>query len=83
MMWTQEKSKTPERLAELKQIHIKYNKILSIIVSCTSMAHIECCYIIIDNFEHYCKSKKVVHTSTIVANLKNYLRLKKRNIWPT
>jgi hypothetical protein len=82
MMWTQDKLKKQERLVELKNIHIKYNKIVNIIKSCTDMNHIDCCYRIIDNFEYYCKCKKLPQ-SVYISHLRSYAKLKKRSIWLT
>lgn len=82
MMWTQEKSKTQERLAELKKIQAKHNKIVTIIKSCTNINHIESCYRIISNFEHYCRCKGLPQP-THIARLRSYTKLKKRSIWLT
>jgi hypothetical protein len=84
-MWTPDKSKTPERLAELKKIRIKYKKILSIIQSCVTIDHIDCCVRIVKNFETYCL-KTGVHFdtyTTLVKSLKDYIKIKKRSIWLT
>jgi hypothetical protein len=82
MMWTQDKSKTQERSAELKKIQAKYNKIVTIIKSCTNMYHIESCFRIINNFEHYCKCKELPQP-THITRLRSYTELKKRSIWLT
>jgi hypothetical protein len=82
MMWTQGKSKTLEHSDEFKKIRIKYNKILSIIKSCTTGHHIDCCSRIIRNFEIDC-IKSRIHRDVymiLVKNLKEYTKLKLRSI---
>lgn len=79
MMWTQEKSKITEHLVELKKIYAKYNKIVSIIKSCTNMNHIECCYKIVGNFEQYCDFKRLPQPK-LNNRLRNYIKLKKISI---
>lgn len=79
MMLTLERSKTPELLDEYKKIRLKYNKILSIIKSCTTIYHIECCYKIINNFEHYCNCTGLPQP-TLISRLRVYIKLKRRSI---
>jgi hypothetical protein len=79
MIWTPEKSRKQERSEELRKICIKYNKILSIIKSCTDIHHINVCYRIINNFEQYCNFKKLPQQK-LYFYLKNYLKIKKINI---
>ena len=82
MMWTQDKLKKQERLVELKNIRTKHDKIIRIIKSCTDINHIDCCFRIISNFEHYCKCKKLPQP-VYIAHLRSYAKLKKRSIWLT
>lgn len=81
-MWILGKSKKQERLAELKKIQVKYNKIIAIIRSCTNIHHMDCCITIINNFEHYCQCKGLPHP-TCVIHLRSYAKLKRRSIWLT
>lgn len=53
-MWILGRLKKKELLVDSKIIYAKYNKILLIIKSCTTLDHIESCRKIISNYEKWC-----------------------------
>jgi hypothetical protein len=77
MMWIRGRRKK-ENSAVYEEAYRKYKKILDIIRSCTSMAHIESCERIVSNFNYWCYQVELpynVHT-TLIRSVKYHIKHK-------
>lgn len=75
MMWIRAYPKK-ENSAVYEEAYKKYKKILDIIMSCTSMAHIKSCERIIHNFDYWCYQVKLSYNVhfTLIRSIKYHIK---------